>query len=367
MGAGLFAALEVCLRKNLSFAAFRWKEQVHLWVQKNAIEERLNIETLERSTDRFLIAPFDLTSGGPLALRPDLRLSEPFRPDVLNELENCIGSTSLGGPVLTGWSEAGHAAAVEAAKREFASGKLTKVVLSRTIPMDCPKNVLPVLFQQALSDRPDAFVCLANTAAFGTWLGASPERLLVADGDRATVDSLAGTLPVASAPSSAEQWGEKEKEEQEIVNRSILETFRSCAVRNIRMHGPEVQPAGQVAHLRTTVTGQVGPSSLARLTFALHPTPAVCGSPKDEAARFIATHEPQDRSLYAGYWGPWRVDGHTALHVNIRCFRSVQDSAVLHVGGGITADSDARKEWSETEQKALTWSVPILANGARIS
>ena len=156
MGAGLFAALEVCLRKNLSFAAFRWKEQVHLWVQRNSVEERLDIELLERTTDRFLIAPFDLRSGGPIALRPDLRLSEPFRADVLNELENCIGSTPQSGPVVGGWSEAGHAAAVEAAKREFASGGLSKVVLSRTIPMDCPGSILPALFLQALSERADA-------------------------------------------------------------------------------------------------------------------------------------------------------------------------------------------------------------------
>jgi isochorismate synthase len=47
--------------------------------------------------------------------------------------------------------------------------------------------------------------------------------------------------------------------------------------------------------------------------------------------------------------------------VNIRCLRSAGNRAVLYVGAGITAGSDPRQEWIETEQKAQTWLKPIAA------
>ena len=73
----------------------------------------------------------------------------------------------------------------------------------------------------------------------------------------------------------------------------------------------------------------------------------------------IGRLEPSPRSLYAGYWGAWRWYGRTELMVNIRCLRIQKELAVLHVGGGITAESDPDSEWEETEQKARTWQVPI--------
>jgi isochorismate synthase len=92
--------------------------------------------------------------------------------------------------------------------------------------------------------------------------------------------------------------------------------------------------------------------TLSDLVLALHPTPAVCGTPRPAAQAFIEAHETHDRALYAGFWGPWCPDGRTELFVNIRCMRVQYNEATVFAGAGITTGSDAGKEWQETGAKA---------------
>ena len=126
---------------------------------------------------------------------------------------------------------------------------------------------------------------------------------------------------------------------------------------------PETIDAGPVQHLRTTVEGDLHGLPLGDVALALHPTPAVCGTPREAARAVIARVEAHQRGLYTGFWGPWSADGRTALYVNLRCLQVFHDRASLFVGAGITAGSDAHAEWEETTQKASTWSLPIEALG----
>ncbi|MEX1132366.1 MAG: chorismate-binding protein, partial [Flavobacteriales bacterium] len=245
-------------------------------------------------------------------------------------------------------------------------GELRKVVLARTVTVQFDPVLLPALFMEALERRPKAFVCLMNCPEFGTWLGASPERLIHAENDLVTVDSIAGTQAWESAPKNAEQWGAKERDEQELVTNGIRDVLERHSVQDLRTGDPSVLQAGPVAHLHTRLQGRLGKGTLAQLAQALHPTPAVCGTPREAALRFILEHEPHDRGLYAGYWGPWQIDGTTTLHVNIRCLQAFEHTVNIHVGGGITAGSKAEDEWQETEQKACTWTAPMEALAGRI-
>ena len=85
----------------------------------------------------------------------------------------------------------------------------------------------------------------------------------------------------------------------------------------------------------------------------LHPTPAVCGLPKEKSLDIIYKTEPYDREYYAGYLGMVENDS-VDFYVNLRCMKIYENAAALFVGGGITANSDAKKEWQETELKAKT-------------
>ncbi|HXB11581.1 MAG TPA: chorismate-binding protein, partial [Bacteroidia bacterium] len=57
---------------------------------------------------------------------------------------------------------------------------------------------------------------------------------------------------------------------------------------------------------------------------------------------------------YTGYLGPYNIDGKAELFVNLRCAEVFNDSVNIYVGGGITSDSVAEKEWDETVMKSQT-------------
>jgi isochorismate synthase len=90
------------------------------------------------------------------------------------------------------------------------------------------------------------------------------------------------------------------------------------------------------------------------LTKAFHPTPAVCGVPLQKAKEVIAELEPHKRSYYTGYLGIVSPNKELNLFVNLRCLQVLPNRLALYLGGGITANSNAEKEWAETNFKAET-------------
>jgi isochorismate synthase len=96
-----------------------------------------------------------------------------------------------------------------------------------------------------------------------------------------------------------------------------------------------------------------------RFLYLLHPTPAVCGLPKNEALSFILEHEIHNREFYSGFLGPvnmtsGRGRNSSSLYVNLRCMKLRENTAILYAGCGITVESEPEKEWQETELKANT-------------
>ena len=93
---------------------------------------------------------------------------------------------------------------------------------------------------------------------------------------------------------------------------------------------------------------------LFQLLKVLHPTPAVCGLPKEEAYRFILENEGYDRCYYSGFIGWLDPDGRTDLYVNLRCMHIEEEQLTLYAGGGLLASSELNDEWLETEKKLQT-------------
>jgi isochorismate synthase len=90
----------------------------------------------------------------------------------------------------------------------------------------------------------------------------------------------------------------------------------------------------------------------------LHPTSAVCGTPKESAIEWIKEAENHDRGLYSGFIGPVNIDQEIRLFVNLRTVQLEQKQdqilATYFAGCGITEDSEVEKEWLETELKCAT-------------
>ncbi|WP_224490301.1 chorismate-binding protein [Robertkochia flava] len=247
----------------------------------------------------------------------------------------------------------GHINLIRRALEALRTGVLEKVVLSRRITLPDPGKAPFEVFQNLLQGYPGAFRYLWHHPGVGTWLGATPETLLrVRNGEVQTM-SLAGTQPYKGTLEV--EWGAKEKEEQAMVTRSILENM-APHVAEVTAGNTSTVKAGNLLHLLTPIraTLRAGESPLVNIVKVLHPTPAVCGLPRETAKAFILDHEGYDRKYYTGYLGPVDPGYRTDLFVNLRCMEMSGMQYHLYVGGGITRDSDPQAEWEETVNKSAT-------------
>lgn len=352
----LHKALAHCIENRLTFAAFRTPgHPVQLWAQRTPELESVDGTLLLGLNQVFLIAPFDLGREHVPFIRSDIELMFPEIDPDITRLDECEGSPARPQGQVTDTVKADFIQAVEAAKRACGSRTIDKVVLSRVLDTGMHVDLLPELFTRAMQDNSETFVAMAHTPEHGLWMGASPERLVYEDLDHVRVDAIAATRPSEAVPERISAWGAKELDEQEQVMCHVHSVFARMDLRDIVVRGPQVMKAGPVAHLRTVLEADLGETLLGDLVLQLHPTPAVCGSPKDAAHAFIKAHERHDRSLYAGFWGPWNAEGPTELFVNLRCLCHQLGKAQLYVGAGITLGSDPEMEWTETARKADTW------------
>lgn len=345
--------IDELLRRKATFAAFRLPGGSALaYVQHDP-----DLGPPTPGEPSFIVAPFRTDRHPMGCIRPDLTIALDNERETLDVVDHRDAPAK---EPLPGLDRAGYRAAVEEATQAIRNGPLDKVVLARTIPIDLNGSTPGGLFAEAVRQMPSAFVTLVRTDRTGTWLGASPERLLTLRNGLVEVDALAGTMAAQDAPAQAMGWGRKERDEQDLVTRMVTRTLAENGVRNLSTEGPRTRVAGPVAHLHTQVTGTAAGIEAMQLARALHPTPAVGGTPRQPALALIDQLEPRDRGLYAGYWGPVEPD-RADLYVNIRCMELYDGKALLHVGAGITAASDPERECDEVERKAGTWSRLIDA------
>lgn len=222
--------------------------------------------------------------------------------------------------------------------------RLEKVILSRIKKTSLKQGQLGELFDLLCGLYPNTLTYLYYNAGH-TWIGATPELLASFEGNRVKCASLAGTISIDGG-----QWTKKEFREQEIVTDFISKCINSHGHVS-KVHGPEDLHAGEVKHLQTLLEGEVNDKQA--FLKDLHPTPAIAGFPVDVALTTIAKLEPHKRGFYTGYV-QFNIENNSSAYVNLRCLQHINNNAYLYLGGGITADSDARNEWQETELKART-------------
>ncbi|MBR5763564.1 MAG: isochorismate synthase [Bacteroidaceae bacterium] len=231
-------------------------------------------------------------------------------------------------------------------------GIFEKLVLSRCEKIQTEKSDVFNSFLKACAAYPRMMVYLAKTPATGIWLGCTPEILLSGEKSHYRTVALAGTMPAADKDIRDLAWSEKNKEEQAVVA-SYIRSRLSALASVIEEEGPYTSKAGNLVHLKSEFHFSPKPScSLGDIISSLHPTPAVCGLPKDEALAFILKNEGYDRSYYSGIVGMLDSSGTTNLYVNLRCANLSE--GIAYAGGGLLRQSDVQSEWNETEEKLKT-------------
>lgn len=258
------------------------------------------------------------------------------------------------------WSDAEHAAAVEAVHAAIARGDVYQVNLVQHL--EAPFAGDPAGLARALA--PLAPLQPRPLSGSGwTIVSASPELFLARRGELVWTKPIKGTRPLGDSDDLL--GSEKDAAEHVMIvdleRNDLSRVCRPGTVRWPELMGEHAQ-AG-VVHLVSTVEGRLLPGvGLAELLAATFPGGSVTGAPKISALDHIAALEPVGRGASMGALGVVWPNGDLDLALTIRTFAVAGGRIHLWVGGGIVWDSDPQAEIEESWVKAR----PLLAAiGAR--
>ena len=232
---------------------------------------------------------------------------------------------------------------------EIENNTFEKVVLSRKIEVSQQVDFIKS-YQNLLKKYPTAYRYLWFHPRVGLWMGATPEQLAKITNNTFETVALAGTQVFSKTIS----WQEKEIVEQQLVT-DYIKSRTENLVEVLQISESYTQKAGNLVHLKSDISGKLKQNvSQLDVINALHPTSAVCGMPLEKARNFIIENEKYNRKYYSGFLGEFQIQEQTNLFVNLRCCDIENDITTIYVGCGITKDSQADKEFIETENKAKT-------------
>ena len=306
---------------------------------------------------------------------------------ICRELET-VGEDGSGDP--TGWGpraapsprvpftrdeteRAGWDAAVKDALAAIREGRVSKVVLARTLDLITERRLDPIeVVHHLWQENRGSNVFYFEPGEGCAIAGAAPETVTSVSGGRFHATAVAGTVARGETPGEQKRLAkrllasEKEGVEHRIALDDMVARLGSLAENVEAQTEPHVLTLARLQHLETEIRAGLpeGTSALTVLE-ALHPTPAVCGLPRDAALEFLDEVEPFERGWYAGPVGWFDLDGNGVFVPALRC-AVVQDLRWrLFAGAGIVEGSDPGLEWEETSIKFEPMLRALAASGAR--
>lgn len=253
--------------------------------------------------------------------------------------------------------------------RRIGDGEAEKVVLARTMDVAPSVPVEPLeLVMELWEENHGSYVFLFEPEAGRALVGATPETIATLVNGVVRSTAVAGSIAVGGDSVETAQFArelynsEKERAEHACVVRDMVARLSAlgCTVR--RDVAPHVLTLARIQHLETKIAATV-PDGLTLLDIlaSLHPTPAVCGTPRNVALSILTENELFDRGWYAGPVGWFASDGKGIFVPALRTAVSTGSCWRLFAGGGIVAGSNPALEWEESELKF----EPVLRAMAR--
>lgn len=344
------AEIDSLIRRGISFFAFRTPhgdDKIQFGIQtEGSIRLCYDIEELNGQKG-FVITPFKAGKNCPIVLiQPDVE----FQVGLSSRYELSNIEPSGIEPLPTPTYKASFDYFIDALRNE----QFDKLVLSRSQSLRVASDFsLTDSFFKACMTYIHSYVYLCYTPYTGVWLGGTPEIILSGKNNQWSTVALAGTLPLQNGQ-LPQEWDEKNRKEQGYVASYVRDQLRSFGIQPVES-GPYPAYAGALSHLKTDFHFSLPDGQrLGTLLKLLHPTPAVCGLPKEEAYQFILDNEKYDRRYYSGFIGKLDPKDTTDLYVNLRCMNVESDKLTLYAGGGLLASSKLEDEWQETENKMFT-------------
>jgi isochorismate synthase len=245
---------------------------------------------------------------------------------------------------------------VRFAVQTIKEGTVEKVVLARGVQVEQSKQVFDIAstLQRLRTSYPTAYV-FAIQRGRQYFMGATPERLICGAGGQIQTMALAGSAPRGTTEEEDQRIGNellqslKNQGEHQVVVSTIHNSLAAICSRVWVADAPHLLKLKNIQHLQTPISGDLLPGrSILDAIEDLHPTPAVGGSPRLPALKFIREHEQLDRGWYAGPIGWIGTKGNGEFAVALRSGLVEGKQAMLFAGCGIVADSEPESEYAES-------------------
>ncbi|MQY08990.1 isochorismate synthase [Actinomadura macrotermitis] len=262
-------------------------------------------------------------------------------------------------PTQLAWSDGALSAPaweqrVAAAVERIRAGHLGKVVLARDLYAQAGEPIdARVLLQRLAARFPGCY-----TFSVAGLVGATPELLIRRSGGRIDSLVLAGTTARGAdtaddaARAARLMASAKDRQEHAYAAEMVRDALAPLCAELTVPAEPRLLALSNVMHLASAVHGRLdGDRSVLDVLAALHPTPAVCGTPTATAMDLIRELEGMDRGRYAGPVGWVDARGDGEWGIALRCAQISGTRARLFAGCGIVADSVPADELTEAQNK----------------
>jgi isochorismate synthase len=289
--------------------------------------------------------------------------------------------TVSGRPTVAGYRDAVRDCLGLLARSRGEAQPLRKVVLSRSLTVSSSVPIDPARLVAVLGRDPSitsfATVLPGGTPAAPRMLvGATPELLVSKAGAAVVSHPLAGSARRSGdaardrEAAAGLQRSAKDRFEHQAVVEAVLDALSPYCRTLGAPEGTTLRSTATMWHLGTRICGTLKDPGMpvTELVAALHPTPAVCGLPRERAACVIRDLEGYDRGFYAGAVGYVDRAGDGEWYVSIRSADIVGQRVTLYAGAGIVEGSDPAAEAAETSAKfaALLGALGIDEHGRPI-
>jgi len=266
------------------------------------------------------------------------------------------------GSLKSDFSEEEHIRAVEKTREYIINGDIYQANIARRFSIPVSGNPYP-LFLEIFRRNPAPFFSFLNCGDHYI-LSSSPELLLKTSGDYVESKPIKGTAPRSADSDLDTQFRNglmaSTKDEAELS--MIVDLIRNdlgkiCTKGSVKIKDHrEMQAYSNVYHTLTTVYGKLEKEAYpSRIIKALFPGGSITGCPKIRAMEIIDEVEKSARHIYTGSIGYISARGTMELNIAIRTALIFRETLFFSAGGGIVYDSDPKKEFDETTDKAATW------------
>ncbi|GAB2265387.1 hypothetical protein Dimus_000447 [Dionaea muscipula] len=244
------------------------------------------------------------------------------------------------------------------------SSALTKVVLARSSRMYTNTDIDPVAWLACLQvEGGNAYQFCLQPSDGPTFIGNTPEQLFHRKQLSISSEALAGTRARCGSRALDHETemdllsSPKDNLEFTIVRESIRRKLEAVCTGVVVDPQKAVRKLSRVQHLFARLEGCLrSEDDEFDILSSLHPSPAVCGFPTEEARTLIAETESFDRGMYAGPVG-WFGGDEAEFAVGIRSALVKQGlGALVYAGTGIVEGSNPSLEWEELDLKISQFS-----------